>query len=102
MVYVRRTDLYAGRSDQTAAKLWLKLDFSRDLTVKWNHTISLFVVNCPAQTYQAIQTTIYYANGDNYPADPDTGPTFVTPGTIMAASVNLLCMDPPVDPVTNR
>lgn len=94
---VRWADISAGRSHQTAARLWVKTDYSREVTVTYREVRSLFIINCPAQTFRVVQSTVYYPDGR---VDTDSRATAVSvavPGSNIATVIDVLCADPITD-----
>lgn len=101
VVSARTSDLMAGRSDQTSAKMWLEYDASRNTTVGWRRGIMLFVVNCPAETYRIASKSLYYPDGRHISSHAVEPAAFAVPGTILSAAIAALCADLTA-PVTYR
>ncbi len=93
-VYARTEDLLRGRSDQTVARMWVKFDASRDPTVSWRVAVTMYVINCPAQTYRAVQNIYYYRDGTNNSNSNMEAMQFITPDTVLEAATKMLCSDP--------
>lgn len=103
IIYARSEDLVQGRPENTSAKLWMKLDASKNREVAWNSTIVLYVVNCVSESYRMIQGTAYYSNGTNEQIENIDGSTkFVTPGSNIAYATKLLCSAPSQTPTDYR
>lgn len=93
-VYARSDDILAGRAEDTAAKVWVRFDAAADSTISWKSSISLYVVNCVAETYRAVQHTQYYRNGQTKTFPAREGTTFITPGSNMESIKKMVCYTP--------
>lgn len=97
VVRARTVDLERGRSNQTAAPVWLYYDASRDKTVSFRDARGLSVVNCVTRTTTEVQGIAYYRDGRV--EHSDRGPTtFIVPDSIMDQVANVLCADPQPEP----
>lgn len=94
VIYARTSDLAQGRSNQTAAKVWVRMNARKDRTVQWRELMSLYIVNCVAQTYRTEQMSAFYPNGKVDTVQRPGETNHITPGTRMEIVTNLLCSDP--------
>ncbi len=92
--YIREADFQAGHSQATAARMWVKVDASRDATVSYQSAVKRYTVNCVAGTYRFDQATHYYRDGTNSILRGDYQTHYATPGSIFAQVVDALCQDP--------
>lgn len=99
--YALRSDILAGRSDQTAAGVWVKIDSSRDRTVVWMEVTTRYVVNCPMRSYRPLQTTVFFRGGRTEDLTSDNKLQYAIPGSNMDAVLDLLCTDPVDEGDTN-
>ena len=89
------SDLQAGRSDQTAAKVWVDMDASSDSTVRWRSMRILYAVNCTNQTYRRVTMTAYLPNGtSDTVTEPYPDLKYIVPDTNMHTLAAILCYDP--------
>lgn len=93
-IYARSQDILAGRADDTAAKVWVRFDASRDNTITWQSTVSLYVLNCIAETYQAVQHTYYYRDGRSRSTDRPEQVRFIPPGSNVDSIKKMVCYTP--------
>lgn len=91
-VYARKSDIIAGRPNQTDARLWVKYDFSRNRTIRQREAMILYSVNCPRQTFRQLSITAFYPDGSAETLEPDGAVRYVVPETNMAFAVSLLCL----------
>lgn len=93
--YVRRQDVMAGRPNQTAARVWMKLDASRDRTVAFREAFSLIEVNCPAQTTRDLQITLYYPDGSVKTQQMFGASEYIIPGSNAEVMAKMVCSSKP-------
>ncbi len=91
--YIRTKDWLAGYSGSRSAKMWITLDSSRDRTVPYRSAKLLYTVDCVSELYRYEQGTYYYSSGDVRTAGKIHTPRHSTPGTILAAAIDMLCED---------
>ncbi len=95
--YARTADLQEGRSNQTAAKVWVHMDSSRDRTVSFKEARILYVVNCVVRTSQQVQATAYDRSGHTETMGI-RAVEFIIPDSNMDRVADLLCSDPDPEP----
>lgn len=93
-IFARTIDLQAGRPESRAAKLWVKIDASRDRTVSWREIKTLYAVDCIAETYRVITTHVAYSTKQSETIPGDMKLQFVVPGSVMAGATEILCSSP--------
>lgn len=91
VVYARTEDLLRGRADQTDARVWVRMDHTRDMTFKARSSMMLYTVNCPAQTYRNLKLVMFSPNGESREGGVSGVTEYIVPKTIMAYVANLLC-----------
>jgi len=98
--YARTEDLLKGRDYQTDARVWVRLDASRDRTVDWKEMVVLYSVNCPERTTKVLHMTTYYRNGRNVTDRVPGTIEYIVPRSIMAATADMLCYSPSSKPTS--
>jgi len=98
VIRAKTSDLLAGRSNQTAAKVWVRMDASKDASVQFREAMTLYAVNCVAETYHTIQVTTYWRFRSPQTEPGSSGTRFVIPGTHMETLKDMLCSDPGAQP----
>lgn len=97
VVYARSADLVNGRSNQTAAPVWIRFDSSRDKTISFKEARVLYAINCVARTSTHVQGTMFYRDGRNV-TNGVGDIEFIIPGSNMDHVADLLCSDPEPQP----
>lgn len=97
VIHARTSDLMVGRSDQQAAKVWVKLDHSDDKTTPLRQTMVLYTVNCVAQTYRRVSATFYKADGSTETDTSNEATQHIIPESNISNVTDELCADPSSD-----
>lgn len=101
VVYARTEDLMKGRSYQTDARVWVRIDASRDRTVDWREMIIFYSINCPKYTYEILHMSTFYRGGRNVTNQVSGKTEYIVPRTIMARTADVLCYTPDLNTPTN-
>ena len=97
-VYALRSDIMKGRSNQTRARVWVKLDHSRDKTTQYRESKVLYEVNCPGQSFRSLSYHSYDTASNRVYSDNTTSSiTYIIPETVMESVAIELCADPAED-----
>lgn len=95
IIKARTADLHAGRSTMTAAKVWVQMDATHDVTVSWRKSMTLYAVNCTNQTYRVVSSTFYLPNGESVTDSRPYPPIeYIIPDSNMDLVASVLCYDP--------
>lgn len=97
VIHAQTSDLLKGRSYQTAAPVWVKMDSSRDRTVSFMRARTLYVINCVVRTSRSMHITAYFRDGTTR-TEGVQAETFIVPETYMDTVADMLCSDPAPEP----
>lgn len=97
-IYALKKDLMKGRSHQTVARVWVRMDSRKDPTVSFNEARTLYAVNCVAGSYRTISTIITMPDGRIHnETSRDLSVRFAAPDSNIGSVIELLCSDPSGD-----
>lgn len=91
--YIRRSDVMAGRSDSTAARMWVRMDHSKDAGISWRYSVIRYSVNCLNESFVQTSFTSYQANGKAESSPVSGNREYVIPGSHMDTMTKLVCSD---------
>lgn len=97
IITARSEDLIKGRSNQTAAKVWVKTDARNDKTISFMEARSLYAINCVARTSVHAMSVFYFRNGRIETTDREPE-QFIVPESNLDLVADLLCFDPAPEP----
>ena len=92
--YIDTENYLAGRPTSTSAQMWIKIDHSRDASVRHRTSMGHYTVNCVSRTYRQNSSITYDAIGkvvSQRDAPTYTPYSRVVPESILEAAVNMLC-----------
>jgi hypothetical protein len=97
-IFIRDEDWLAGRSHHRDARVWVRIDHSRNRKTPYRYTMMLVSINCPAETYRFLHGTAFMPNGRSTSERVSTTSEYAVPGTIAAEIVEMTCFDPTPTP----
>jgi len=97
VISARSEDLVQGRSNQMAAKVWVKFNASNDRTISFTEARVLYAINCVARTSLVVMSAYYYRNGKMATTGPQAE-QFIVPESNLDLVADLLCSDPAFEP----
>ena len=95
-MYARSEDMLKGRSDQTSAKVWVKMDHKNDSTTADEESRTLFQLNCPEQTYRTLAIFTRKPGEKNQTQEyvPFNSGQYIMPDSVMEVLSKDVCTDP--------
>lgn len=93
-LYVRISDIAAGRSTSRDAKVWWGMDLSRNPDTRKRAFMMLVSYDCVARTSQVIQSVSYYPDGSHTTNTSYSPKEYITPGTFDDTVFSVTCTDP--------
>ncbi len=91
--HILTSDWLKGHSRSRSAKMWVQIDGSRDSTVPWQTSKTLYIVDCVNVQYRYEQGAYFYRDGSFKMVGRDYDLKYPTPGSILEAAVEMLCED---------
>lgn len=90
--YVRTEDVMNGKSTQTAAKAWMKVDHSREANKIFRESKMLLEIDCPAQTFRHLAIVSSRPDGTVRSETTTNAPKkYVVPDSIVENVVKKVC-----------
>lgn len=94
LIYALNSDIRKGSPRSTNARVWVKLDHTKDLTTKVRETKMLFEVNCAQNVFRGLSSNETDGKGNFISGTNEVGPlTHVPPGSIISMVTEALCTD---------
>lgn len=92
-LYVRPSDVRGFDPQSPLRAIWVKLDHSRNKTVKFRSATQRYVIDCSQGTYQEAEGVGYMPNGISENLDGDFAVRLVVPDTVIARIVEAACLN---------